>query len=71
MLVMEDEKGIDDKIFLVLSNDLRFEGYKLLTDVSEYQLREIQEFFTSTNGLNPASGQKSNAGKTLKKPRKP
>ncbi len=53
LLVMEDEKGLDNKILSVLLNDLRFEGYKDLTDVPEYQLKEIQEFFTTYKRLEP------------------
>ncbi len=53
MLVMEDEKGLDYKILSVLSNDLRFEGYKNLTDVPEYHLKEIAEFFTTYKRLEP------------------
>ncbi len=53
MLVMEDEKGLDYKILSVLLNDLRFEGYKDLTNVPEYELKEIQEFFTTYKRLEP------------------
>jgi inorganic pyrophosphatase len=53
LLVMEDEKGLDNKILSVLLNDLRFEGYKDLTNVPEYQLKEIQEFFTTYKRLEP------------------
>ncbi len=52
-LVMKDEKGVDNKIFSVLSNDLRFGGYKTLNDVPEYQIKEIQEFFTTYKRLEP------------------
>lgn len=53
VLDMEDEKGLDHKIFSILMNDLRFEGYKDLTDVPEYQIKEIQEFFTTYKRLEP------------------
>jgi inorganic pyrophosphatase len=53
MLVMKDEKGLDYKILSVLANDLRFEDYKNLTSVPKYQLKEIQEFFTTYKRLEP------------------
>lgn len=53
MLIMEDEKGLDYKILSVLLNDLRFEGYRDIKNVPEYQLKEIAEFFTTYKNLEP------------------
>jgi inorganic pyrophosphatase len=53
MLVMEDERGLDYKILSTLINDLRFEGYKNLANVPQYQLKEIAEFFTTYKRLEP------------------
>ena len=52
-LIIEDEKGADAKILAVLVNDLRFEGYKDITDVHKHQLTEIQEFFATYKRLEP------------------
>ena len=66
MLVMEDERGIDSKIFSVLFDDLRFENYKELSDVPEYQLKEIQEFFTTYKRLEPCRWAKVKCWKNAK-----
>lgn len=52
-LIVEDENGIDPKIFSVLVNDARFEGYKDINDVHPHKLREIQEFFETYKRLEP------------------
>jgi len=52
-LIIEDEKGEDPKILSVLVNDVRFEGYKDVTDVHRHKLREIQEFFETYKRLEP------------------
>ena len=52
-LLIEDEKGLDAKILSVLLNDLRFEGYKDITDIHKHQLTEIQEFFATYKRLEP------------------
>lgn len=66
MLVMEDEKGLDYKILSVLVNDMRFEGYKDLADVPEYELKEIAEFFTTYKRLEPCKWTKVRGWKTPK-----
>lgn len=53
ILVMEDEEGLDYKILSVLLNDLRFNSYTDLSNVQEYQLKEIAEFFTTYKRLEP------------------
>ncbi len=53
MLVMEDEAGIDSKIFSVLANDRRFDGINDMIDVQKHQLVEIQEFFETYKRLEP------------------
>jgi inorganic pyrophosphatase len=52
-LIIEDEKGEDPKIFSVLVDDARFEGYKDINDVHPHKLREIQEFFETYKRLEP------------------
>src|SRR4030067_2643309 len=50
-LIIEDEEGIDAKILSVLVNDLRFEGYKDISDIHKHELTEIQEFFETYKRL--------------------
>ena len=52
-LCVEDEKGEDTKILSVPVSDLRFEGYKDISDVHPHRLREIQEFFETYKRLEP------------------
>lgn len=52
-LIIEDEKGEDNKVLSVLVNDARFEGYEDIADVHEHKLREIQEFFETYKRLEP------------------
>jgi len=52
-LVIEDEEGLDTKILSVLENDLRFEGYKDISDIHKHELVQIQEFFETYKRLEP------------------
>ena len=52
-LIIEDEEGLDAKILSVLVNDLRFEGYKDISDIHKHELTEIQEFFETYKRLEP------------------
>lgn len=52
-LIMEDEKGIDAKMFSVPVNDARFDGYKDIKDIHPHKLRETQEFFETYKRLEP------------------
>lgn len=52
-LIVEDENGIDPKILSALVNDVRFDGYKDISDVHPQKLREIQEFFETYKRLEP------------------
>jgi inorganic pyrophosphatase len=70
VLVMEDEKGSDFRILSVLVNDLRFEAYRDLTNVSEYQLKEIQEFFPTYKRLEPCKWAKVKSWKSPEEAKK-
>jgi len=50
-MVMEDEKGLDEKVLAVPTNDPRFDEYKTLRDVPEHLLREIAHFFETYKAL--------------------
>jgi inorganic pyrophosphatase len=52
-LIIEDEGGLDAKILSVLVNDMRFEGFKDISDVHKHELVEIQEFFETYKRLEP------------------
>jgi len=53
MVVMEDEKGRDDKILAVPVKDPRFKDFKDISDVPEHILKEIAEFFETYKRLEP------------------
>lgn len=44
-MVMEDEKGMDEKVLAVLTKDPRMSEVRTLRDVPEHILREISCFF--------------------------
>ena len=50
-MIMEDEKGLDEKVLAVPTNDPRFDEYKTLRDVPEHLLREIAHFFGTYKAL--------------------
>lgn len=50
-MIMEDEKGLDEKVLAVPTNDPRFDEYKTLRDVPEHLLREIAHFFETYKAL--------------------
>ena len=50
-MVMEDEKGLDEKVLAVPTNDPRFQEYRTLRDVPEHLLREIAHFFETYKAL--------------------
>lgn len=47
VLVMRDEKGIDEKILGVPVADPRFDGIRTLRDIGGHWLREIENFFNT------------------------
>ncbi|MEM5766144.1 MAG: inorganic diphosphatase [Candidatus Aenigmatarchaeota archaeon] len=53
LLVMEDEKGMDDKIITVPVNDPRFSKIKDLDDLDDKTIREINEFFENYKKSEP------------------
>ena len=53
VLMIEDEKGADQKILSVLVDDARFDGIHDIADVHVHHLREIQEFFETYKRLEP------------------
>lgn len=69
-LIVEDEAGEDPKILSVLENDLRFEGYKDITDVHKHKLREIQEFFETYKRLEPRKWVKFKGWRNVEEARK-
>lgn len=50
-MIMEDEKGLDEKVLAVPTSDPRFDEYKTLRDVPEHLLREIAHFFETYKAL--------------------
>ena len=46
VFVMEDDKGIDEKILCVPEQDPRTHEYRVLHDVSPHYLREVEHFFS-------------------------
>lgn len=53
MFRMRDEKGKDDKVLCVPATDPRIAHLKDITDVSEFDLLEIQHFFEVYKALEP------------------
>jgi len=53
VMIMEDEKGQDDKIIAVPVDDPRFNKIKEFKDVEQHMLKEIQEFFETYKRLEP------------------
>lgn len=53
-MIMEDEKGKDEKVLGVLTKDPRFAEYHSLRDVPEHVLREISHFFETYKALEKA-----------------
>ena len=66
-LVVEDEKGEDDKILSTPVNDARFDGYQDISDVHPHQLKEIQEFFETYKRLEPRKWAKFKEWKNAQK----
>ena len=50
-MIMEDEKGLDEKVLAVPVNDPRFDEYRSLRDVPDHLLREISHFFGTYKAL--------------------
>jgi inorganic pyrophosphatase len=53
MFRMRDEKGMDDKVLCVPATDPRVAHLRDITDVSEFDLLEIQHFFEVYKELEP------------------
>jgi inorganic pyrophosphatase len=53
MFRMRDENGADDKVLCVVATDPRMAHYGDITDVSEFDLLEIQHFFEVYKALEP------------------
>jgi inorganic pyrophosphatase len=53
VIIMEDEKGVDDKIVAVPVKDPRFKNIKSIYDLNEHLRKEIQDFFESYKKLEP------------------
>uniref|UniRef100_A0A7S2RLU3 Inorganic pyrophosphatase n=1 Tax=Mucochytrium quahogii TaxID=96639 RepID=A0A7S2RLU3_9STRA len=50
-MVMEDEKGMDEKVLAVCANDPMFDEVKTFRDLPEHKLREVSHFFETYKGL--------------------
>mmetsp|Transcript_46316 Transcript_46316/g.144900 ORF Transcript_46316/g.144900 Transcript_46316/m.144900 type:complete len:248 (+) Transcript_46316:95-838(+) len=50
-MVMEDEKGMDEKVLAVPIKDPRFKDVKTMGDLPEHTLREIAHFFETYKAL--------------------
>lgn len=50
-MVMEDEKGIDEKVLGVLADDPHYSNIKNISDISEHKLLEIRQFFETYKAL--------------------
>ncbi|MEM7137657.1 MAG: inorganic diphosphatase [Myxococcota bacterium] len=48
---MRDDKGIDDKIIAVSAHDPEYDERRVLDDLPEHKLREIQRFFEDYKAL--------------------
>jgi inorganic pyrophosphatase len=53
MFNMTDEAGGDDKLLCVAAGDIRKASLQDITDVPEYELSEIQQFFEVYKALEP------------------
>ena len=53
MFRMRDEKGRDDKVLCVPATDPRLSRLRDITDVSDFELLEIQHFFEVYKALEP------------------
>ena len=53
VMEMEDEKGLDDKVLAVPTDDPRFDQFRDIADVPPHILREIAHFFEIYKALEP------------------
>eukprot|EP00301_Raphidiophrys_heterophryoidea_P023052 c7055_g1_i1.p1 GENE.c7055_g1_i1~~c7055_g1_i1.p1 ORF type:complete len:257 (-),score=75.68 c7055_g1_i1:74-817(-) len=63
-MVMEDEKGKDEKVLAVSAKDPFFENIKTLSDLSEPTLRQITQFFETYKALEKGKWVKVGGWKT-------
>lgn len=66
-IIMEDEKGVDDKIVAVPIKDPRFKHVKSVEDLGEHFKKEIQDFFESYKRLEPGKFVKFKEWKSVEK----
>ena len=50
-MVMEDEKGMDEKLLAVANNDPHFDHIKSINDIPKHTLDEISQFFETYKSL--------------------
>lgn len=55
VLIMEDEKGVDEKILAVSLNDPHYNEYEDIVQLPKHYLDEIQEFFRTYKSLEEKS----------------
>lgn len=51
VLIMEDEKGLDEKILAVAHDDPHYRDFDEISDVADHVLDEIKEFFRTYKNL--------------------
>ena len=50
-MVMEDEKGMDEKVLAVIHNDPRYKNINDINDLNKHTLEEISHFFETYKAL--------------------
>tara|TARA_B100001287_G_C22676784_1_gene528138 strand:- start:1152 stop:1673 length:522 start_codon:yes stop_codon:yes gene_type:complete len=50
-MVMEDEKGMDEKVLAVIDNDPRYKNINDINDLNKHTLEEISHFFETYKAL--------------------
>lgn len=50
-MVMEDEKGMDEKVLAVIDKDPRYDHIQSIKDIPEHSLKEISHFFETYKQL--------------------
>ncbi len=50
-MIMEDEKGMDEKVLAVINNDPRYKNINNIKDIPEHMLKEISHFFETYKAL--------------------
>lgn len=70
LILMEDEKGIDDKIIAVPAKDPRFFKINDVSDIPKNKIKEIQTFFETMKKLEPGKFVKVKGWKNVEEAKK-